>query len=289
MPEHECPTCRDAFGSRRGLGVHHVHAHDEQLPNRTCSRCGDAFYSDYAKKYCSDECYNRSVSYEGADNPNYRGGKETTACEICDTEFDYYPSEKPGLYCPTCVENGGWRHERDISAERNPRWNGGKITFSCDVCETEVERYPNQMYGEASFCGRSCFEEWLSDTFTGEGHPNWRGGGNGSYGKGWNDIRKAALERDGYSCVICGTDADDLGRNPDVHHLVPVRLFVESPILTITDAHTLDNVVTLCPSCHRRAEFGHISRAELRWRAGLAVALGPGSRGGASSGRESPT
>ncbi|ACV47158.1 hypothetical protein Hmuk_1031 [Halomicrobium mukohataei DSM 12286] len=37
------------------------------------------------------------------------------------------------------------------------------------------------------------------------------------------------------------------------------------------DAHTLDNVVSLCPACHRRAEFGGISREELRWRAGIVV------------------
>jgi 5-methylcytosine-specific restriction endonuclease McrA len=251
------------------LGVHHRLGHDERLPNRTCDRCGNSFYSDYAKKYCSDRCLDLAVSYEGADNPNYKGGKETTACEICEGEFDYYPSEKPGMYCPTCVENEPWRHERDISAERNPRWNGGKVTFSCGICETEVERYPSQVYGEVSFCGRDCFEKWLSETFTGEGHPNWRGGGNEAYGTGWNQVRERALERDGHACVVCGADADELGRNPDVHHLVPVRAFVESPVFTVRDAHTLDNVVALCISCHRRAEFGHLSRTELRWRTGL--------------------
>lgn len=186
--------------------------------------------------------------------------------------FEYYPSEKPGEFCANCVENEPWRHVREIERDENPRWNGGKLTLSCDVCDGTVERHPSAISGEATLCDRECFEAWLSDEFTGEGHPNWRGGGNESYGPGWNPVRERALERDDYACVLCGTDADELGRNPDVHHLVPVRVFVESPLLTIEDAHTLDNVVSLCPACHRRAEFGHYSRAELRWRAGVRAA-----------------
>jgi 5-methylcytosine-specific restriction endonuclease McrA len=83
-------------------------------------------------------------------------------------------------------------------------------------------------------------------------------------------VRERALERDDRTCVLCGTDAAELGRNPDVHHIVPVRAFVESAVLIENDAHTLDNVVSLCPSCHRTAEFGGVSRRELRWKAGIA-------------------
>lgn len=120
-----------------------------------------------------------------------------------------------------------------------------------------------------SLCSNECRATWLSEAFTGDGHPNWKGGGNTPYGKGWNDVRERALDRDSRTCLLCGTDAEELGRNPDVHHIVPVRAFVESPVLTVADAHTLDNVVSLCPSCHRRAEFGSVSREELRWRTGI--------------------
>ncbi|MFU1781163.1 hypothetical protein ACM16X_07270 [Haloarcula japonica] len=44
---------------------------------------------------------------------------------------------------------------------------------------------------------------------------------------------------------------------------------IAMPALALRDAHTLDNVVSLCPGCHRRAEFGRVSRAELHWRAGI--------------------
>jgi hypothetical protein len=266
---YSCSTCGQDFDSRRGLGVHHSRVHDEQLPNRTCDRCGESFYCDYERKYCSDDCHDATISFEGESNPNYCDGKEGTTCELCEREFEYYPSEKEGLYCSECVENASWRDPPVISGSDHPRWNGGKLTLSCDVCDATVERYPSGVTGEATLCSRDCFEAWLSDEFTGEGHPNWRGGGNEAYGSGWQPVRERALERDGHACVVCGTDAEELGRNPDVHHLVPVRVFVESPVLTIDDAHTLDNVVSLCPSCHRRAEFGHHSKVELRWQAGI--------------------
>ena len=44
-----------------------------------------------------------------------------------------------------------------------------------------------------------------------------------------------------------------MGREPDVHHITPVRDF-EDP----QDAHRLDNVVCLCRSCHRLAEIGEV-------------------------------
>lgn len=248
--------------------MHHTRAHDERLPNRECDRCGEEFYSDYERKYCSEECLNAAVSFEGAANPNFDDALETATCEICGETFEYYPSEKEGLYCPECVETQSWRDPPVVTGTDHPRWNGGKQTVACAVCDDPVERHPSGFTGEVTLCSKECHKTWVSDQFTGSGHPNWRGGGTAPYGKGWNEVRQKALERDGYTCVICGTDREELDRNPDVHHLVPVRSFVESPVLTEQDAHRLDNVVTLCPSCHRRAEFGHISTAELRWRAG---------------------
>jgi len=274
MCEYDCPSCNRAFDSRRGLGVHHSRTHGERLPNRECDRCGEQFYCEYERKYCSEECKEEAVSYVGEANPNDSGGKRQTECEICGSEFDYNASEKPGLFCSDCVENEQWRNPPVITGSDHPRWNGGKLTLACDECGVPVERYPNQVTGEVTLCSRECHASWLSDEFTGEGHPNWRGGGNADYGKGWNAIRERALKRDGHECVHCGATADELGRNPDVHHVVPVRVFVETPVLTEQDAHTLDNVVSLCPACHRRAEFGHVSRVELRWRAGIGQGWG---------------
>lgn len=263
-----CPTCGREFSGKRGMRVHHAQAHGEKLPNRSCANCGTEFYSEEERRYCSDNCREAAVSFVGKENPNYRGGKETTACAICDDEFDYYPSEKPGRYCPTCVEEKEWRHQPELNQEANPRWNGGKQTYECDVCSDSFERYPSEVTGEVAVCSPECQNEWLSEAFTGAGHPNWEGGDTGSYGPGWNAVRREALERDGHTCVICGTTREELGRNPDVHHIVPVRAFAASPDHDVADAHYLENVVSLCVACHRKAEFGDISRERLRRAAG---------------------
>ncbi|NLV12981.1 HNH endonuclease [Haloarcula argentinensis] len=269
MTEYDCPTCGRVFDSRRGLGVHHSRVHDERLPNRECDRCGTEFYAESARAYCSEACHDAAVSYEGEANPNFSDAKEQTNCDICNATFEYYPSQKDGVYCPDCVETAAWRDPPQRTGVAHHSWSGGKLSVSCDVCDARIERYPSQIRGEVVLCSRNCHAEWLSAAFTGDGHPNWRGGGVGDYGPGWRGVRKQALERDDHACVLCGTDADELGRNPDVHHIVPVRLFAAMPALAVRDAHTLDNVVSLCPGCHRRADFGHVSRAELRWRAGI--------------------
>lgn len=261
---HECPTCDVPFDSERAVRVHHSQAHGECLPNRTCDRCGDEFYSEYEQKYCSDDCRDESVSFEGEDNPNFRGGKSETECEVCGSVFEFYPSEKEGRFCPDCVETTDWQDPPSRGGDDNPQWNGGKNAVSCDVCGRIVQRYPSALDSDVTVCGDWCRGRWLSEEYSGEGHPNWRGGGNEAYGSEWQDVREKALERDGYQCLVCEKTADEIGRNPDVHHILPVRLFESSERHAVEDAHYLDNLVSLCPSCHRRAEFRHLSKDALK-------------------------
>lgn len=264
MPDFGCPTCGRTFDTRRGLGVHHTQTHGERLPNRECDECGTAFHSDYEKAYCSAACRDDAVSFAGEENPNYQGGKTTTECDRCGATFEYYPSEKEGLYCSSCVDDGGWQDPPELTGDDNPQWSGGPLELECDACGDSFERYPSNLGGEVALCSDDCRAEWLSKAFSGDGHPNWRGGGNQAYGPGWNEVRQAALERDGHRCVVCGATRDDLGRNPDVHHIVPVRAFAAADDRDVSDAHYLENVVSLCSSCHRKAEFGKIPSDRLR-------------------------
>lgn len=236
--------------------------HGTRVPNKTCAQCETRFYAQYEKKYCSEEC--RKIGFTATKSPdsNYGNAKKETSCELCGDSFEYYPSAKEGLYCSSCVENESWRDPPELEGSDHPRWNGGKVTVDCDVCGDSVERYPSDV-DEVVCCSEDCRGRWLSEAFTGEGHPNWAGGGNEAYGQGWAAVREAALERDDHECVHCGAARDELGRNPDVHHIVPVRAFVASEEYEKTDAHFLENVVSLCLACHRKAEFGRISAATL--------------------------
>jgi len=93
---------------------------------------------------------------------------------------------------------------------------------------------------------------------------NWTNDPN-DYGPGWNRLREAVRIRDGYRCQVCGA-AESRNRPHDVHHKVPFRQY-----LSPSEANRMDNLVTLCPSCHHKAETNLRMRSGL---AGLATVLG---------------
>ena len=84
------------------------------------------------------------------------------------------------------------------------------------------------------------------------------------YGPGWTSLRDQVRARDGYCCQVCGLL--EQGRAHDVHHKVPFRSF-PSP----QQANQLSNLITLCPSCHRRVETAVRIRSGLY---GLSFVLG---------------
>jgi DEAD/DEAH box helicase domain-containing protein len=77
------------------------------------------------------------------------------------------------------------------------------------------------------------------------------------YGPDWPRIRLAVRARDGFRCQICG--APEAAREHDVHHKIPFRQFA-----SVKEANRLDNLITLCPACHHKAE------ENVRMRSGLA-------------------
>lgn len=83
------------------------------------------------------------------------------------------------------------------------------------------------------------------------------------YGPNWQKQRRLALHRDNYMCQICG--APERERPHHVHHKQAFRTFN-----SYEEANQLDNLITLCPPCHRRAELNIRMRSGL---AGLSYAL----------------
>ena len=77
------------------------------------------------------------------------------------------------------------------------------------------------------------------------------------YGPGWAKIRERVRARDGFKCQVCG--APENGRQHDVHHKIPFKAFTSRE-----EANRLENLTTLCSSCHRKVE------ANVRMRSGLA-------------------
>lgn len=92
------------------------------------------------------------------------------------------------------------------------------------------------------------------------------------YGPDWPAASRAARARDGGRCRQCGAP-ERPGRVHDVHHLRPFREFGYLPGQNRNDrlANAPDNLITLCPACHHRAESARGARSAL---GGLAHALG---------------
>ena len=91
------------------------------------------------------------------------------------------------------------------------------------------------------------------------------------YGPNWQAQRQLALVRDGHRCRTCGASGDDIVLH--VHHIRPFREYgyVPGENENYKAANQIDNLVTLCPGCHRRAEAGQQTRSAL---AGLGYTLG---------------
>ncbi len=61
------------------------------------------------------------------------------------------------------------------------------------------------------------------------------------YGSDWNNIRKAVLIRDNFTCQYCFM----MNIKFDIHHKIPFLL---------TKDNSLNNLITLCDKCHRKEE-----------------------------------
>lgn len=261
----DCEECESSFDNEHGLEVHMGMSHPKIARKKTCEGCRDDFQSQTGKKFC-DDCN----PFAGENNGNYKGedgAKKETSCNECGVEFQYYPSNKEGQYCSDCQKERPWA-SRDSNIERIRNWDspehiGNSRTIECDWCGNSIER-PLSMINENNFCSNNCQSDWLSEEYTGDGHPNWVEDypTDTNYSGEWWNVRRQALERDNYTCQKCNVHREELGRNPSVHHIKPVETFENEQ-----DAHTLDNVVSLCPSCHREEEWKikNSTVRSLRW------------------------
>lgn len=141
----------------------------------------------------------------------------------------------------------------------------GTIDLPAQILETQACQllFTEELIAQLRAEGR-----WFSD-------PN-------DYGPNWPAQRDAARARDGYRCQSCG-QGEQNGRQHDVHHKIPFRAFVADPTLRqglTADqawrvANRLENLVTLCPACHHRAEAAVRIRTGLGGVASLLAGVAP--------------
>ena len=79
---------------------------------------------------------------------------------------------------------------------------------------------------------------------------------NVDYGADWKKIRNEVLSRDKHTCQVCGNI--ERYESFHVHHKIPIRSFPNA-----VEANKLDNLITLCPPCHKIAEINVHIRSGL--------------------------
>ena len=169
--------------------------------------------------------------------------RETLECENCGDTFEVIQSRADeSAYCSReCYYDG-----MDMPTGED-HWSYNSVELTCDVCSEDFTVAQSNADG-ARFCSKECL--YNSDAYlSGEDHPSWRDTPeHRPNGAEWDRLREECRERDNRRCQICGGTGDK-EQALDVHHIIPVRHFENGH-----DAHTLDNVVALCRSCHRKWE-----------------------------------
>ena len=99
------------------------------------------------------------------------------------------------------------------------------------------------------------------------------------YGPNWAAQRDAARARDAYRCQRCGRP-ESPERQHHVHHITPFREFGYRPDVPGAEAlyipaNRLENLITLCPTCHRIVERTRGARGALSGLAYLLRGLAP--------------
>lgn len=146
-------------------------------------------------------------------------------CDLCGNEF-LAPKHLKLKYCsPAC----GYASQKD------------RLNIVCDTCGNEFEIKPSRLKNSKSgkyFCTRECKDKAQRLEGLPELHlPH--------YGTGKSHYRQRALNTKANVCAICGIDHwNGIKITLDVHHIDGNR-----------DNNKLDNLLVVCPNCHRTLEM----------------------------------
>jgi 5-methylcytosine-specific restriction endonuclease McrA len=209
-----------------------------------CLKCGKVFHLKPYQvksgvKYCSRECYCTAKPWI------------EVPCSMCGNLFSVSKSryEKYGAkYC-----SNECRHKDRVKL----------ITCLCPTCGKEFKKPPSLLTGKSNYCSRLCAGKAHSQRTSGKNNYFYRGGTTGYRGLNWKEQRQLAYTRDGGMCQNCGlTEAQSLKKfrgRCQVHHIRPYRDYkYEYGKGCYLMANDLKNLITLCRSCHKKAEWGKL-------------------------------
>jgi len=203
-----------------------------------CKYCGKEFKSNNPNpKYCSRKC---------SDNSKLKG--EIKHCKVCNKEF-YAPlsqQKRNRQYCSldcsikdhtksiisNCIVCG--KEYKISKANQNKGWSKycsrkcsgigrtKKQIVKCNYCGKEFEQFNCKIIkNSVNFCSYSCMGKYQSEHRCGEKSSNWKGGLSFEpyCEKFNNEFRSRVRAFWNNTCVLCGTNKTENGREMDVHHI----------------------------------------------------------------------
>jgi len=242
-----------------------------------CKICGKEFEKNvHNQKYCSDECKKERKNTARKSEPFQ------TKCVYCG---EIFISKRKGskscgkrdmlhrvnekvlttkTICDCCgkiFEQPKYTHKKNVREQRKNYCNAkcmgeaykDRIKLTCSECGETFERAKSGVVGTEKhyFCSKECQAKNIDYILRGEYHFRYIDGeSKNNRGKGWIRTRKEVRLRDNYTCGICGITEKEIGKALDVHHIKPYRLFDDSE-----EANSINNLISLCPSCHHREEY----------------------------------
>lgn len=188
-----------------------------------------------------------------SDDLSPSGGYPTPHDNTCDECGHEWRSRGTPAACPEC---GSDMPEHGTCIDLFDRARGTDVTPVGEDAIADLEREADRR----TQLGDGPAPEPLADAYDGVGaaykerRSYQRGDGRrDDRGRYWQVQRERAIERDRRRCQSCGVTRahyqEVRGYDLDVHHIVPEREF-DSAI----DAHALENLITLCKTCHEECE-----------------------------------
>lgn len=182
----------------------------------------------------------------GSCHHNWKGGKVTVYCAICNKPIGVASSRLKRSKQFFCSR----KHFAQGQSERMKGERVEYIDVPCGYCNKTLHVRKGRLTNSKSgyvFCSNKHWSWWYRDNVRGPNHWAWKGGYIPLYGPNWEEQRQGTLERDNHTCQVCGKTEAEEGRQLSIHHIVPFRDFGYE---RYKEANHPSNLLTVCNSCH---------------------------------------
>lgn len=176
---------------------------------------------------------NRRERNIGSNNPNWKGGYKTLACDYCDKIIEKRRSEIGNHnFCSKKCE-GKWI-SKNLKGDKSPSFGRKHTKEEIEKQSKSIKKaYENKRWNKQAYnlIDGKPIQDFISTmvnnyNITLEDYDNWR---------------KTIYKRDNYTCQICGKNHCMI----HAHHIIPKR---DNKDLMLD----IDNGITLCKSCHEK-------------------------------------